>query len=83
MAEKLGIAYYDSELLEEAAKNSGLSRKYLESRDEKTMILAPLYQSVGFGTEAYKPLEQKAAEAQREIIETLNGEYELTLVHEL
>ena len=71
VAEKLGIAYYDSELLEEAAGNSGLSRKYLESRDEKAVILAPLYQSVGFGTDAYKPLEQKAAEAQREIIEKI------------
>lgn len=74
VAEKLGIAYYDSELLEDAARDSGLSRKYLESRDEKTMILAPLYQSVGFGTEAYKPLEQKAAEAQREIIEKIASE---------
>ena len=73
-AEKLGIAYYDSELLEEAARSSGLSRKYLESQDEKTVILAPLYQSIGFGTDAYKPLEQKAAEAQREIIEKIASE---------
>jgi Na+-driven multidrug efflux pump/cytidylate kinase len=37
LAEKLRIPYYDKELLEAAAKNSGLSEKYLESVDEKSI----------------------------------------------
>jgi len=74
VAEKLGVPYYDSELLVKAAESSGLTRKYLESQDEKTVILAPLYQSIGFGTADYVPLEQKAACAQREIIEKIASE---------
>lgn len=74
VAEKMGVPYYDSELLVQVAESSGLSRKYLESQDEKTVILAPLYQSIGFGTADYVPLEQKAARAQREIIEKIASE---------
>ncbi|MDO5548529.1 MAG: cytidylate kinase-like family protein [Eubacteriales bacterium] len=71
VAEKLHIPYYDSELLEEAARASGLSQKYLESIDEKPTRSAALYRSVGFGTAAYPGLEQVARKAQREIIETI------------
>lgn len=35
IAAKLGIAYYDKELLEEAAKASGASAELFESRDER------------------------------------------------
>ena len=35
VAEALGIAYYDKELLAVAAKESGLSHQFLESYDEK------------------------------------------------
>ena len=80
VAEKRGIPYYDSELLAQAAESSGLSRKYLESQDEKTVILAPLYQSIGFGTAEYVPLEQKAARAQREIIEKIAFEEPCVIV---
>ena len=34
LAELLGIAYYDRELMEEMAKHSGLDVSYLEERDE-------------------------------------------------
>ena len=36
VADALGVAYYDSELLIETAKNSGVAREYFESKDEKT-----------------------------------------------
>ena len=71
VARKLNIPYYDSQLLEEAAKESGLSIKYLESQDEQGITLPTIYQSIGFGTRDYVPLEQIAANAQREIIEKI------------
>ena len=74
VAQKLNIPYYDSQLLEKAAKESGLSIKYLESQDEQGIILPTIYQSIGFGTKDYVPLEQKAANAQREIIEKIATE---------
>ncbi|MGN1004086.1 MAG: MATE family efflux transporter, partial [Oscillospiraceae bacterium] len=42
VAEALGVPYYDSQLLEKAAADSGLSRKFLESMDEKTAKLGAL-----------------------------------------
>ena len=74
VAQKLNIPYYDSQLLEKAAKESGLSIKYLESQDEQGLTLPTIYQSIGFGTKDYVPLEQKAANAQREIIEKIAAE---------
>ncbi len=74
VAKRLNIPYYDSQLLARAAEESGLSAKYLESLDEKNVMLSPLYQSIGFGTKDYVFLEQKAAQAQREIIEKIAAE---------
>ena len=71
LANKLHIPYYDSELLTEVAKASGLSRKYLEGIDEKPAQLATIYRSVGYGSEEYVPFEQKAMQAQREVIENI------------
>ena len=36
IAERLGIAYYDKELLEAASRHGGVSTDYLERRDERT-----------------------------------------------
>ena len=69
VAEKLGIAYYDSELLEIAARNSGLSRKYLTAHDETPVDSAMLYRSVGLGEPGYDSAESMAEKAQREVIE--------------
>ena len=48
--------------------------KYLESQDEQSISIPTIYQSIGFGTREYVPLEQKAANAQREIIEKIAAE---------
>ena len=74
VAHALNIPYYDSQLLAKAAQESGLSMKYLESLDEQSITLPNIYQSIGFGTNEYVPLEQKAANAQREIIEKIAAE---------
>ncbi|MBQ9301317.1 MAG: MATE family efflux transporter [Clostridia bacterium] len=74
VAKELNIPYYDSQLLAKAAQESGLSVKYLESQDEQSITVPTIYQSIGFGTRDYVPLEQKAARAQREIIEKIAAE---------
>jgi len=74
VADHLNIPYYDSELLKETAKNSGLSEKYLESVDEKDITDAALYMSVGFMTPQYTSIRQIAANAQSEVIEKIASE---------
>ena len=74
------IPYYDSQLLAKVAQESGLSMKYLESQNEQSIVLTTIYQSIGFGTRDYVPLEQKAAQAQREIIEKIAAEKPCVIV---
>ena len=74
VADSLNIPYYDSELLKETAKNSGLSEKYLESVDEKDITDAALYMSVGFMTPSYTSIRQIAANAQSEVVEKIASE---------
>ncbi|MCD8332454.1 MAG: cytidylate kinase-like family protein [Oscillospiraceae bacterium] len=71
VAQQLGVPYYDSELLEQAAVSSGLSQKFLESVDEKSANaeLGALYRYPGFDFNPGAALEQSAAQAQQEIIE--------------
>ena len=74
VAEQLHIPYYDSEILEKVAESSGLSRKFLQSVDEKPVECSMLYRSVGFATSAYEKIADQAAQAQREIIEKVAAE---------
>ena len=74
VAEQLHIPYYDSEILEKVAESSGLSRKFLQSVDEKPVECSMLYRSVGFTTSAYEKIADQAAQAQREIIEKVAAE---------
>ena len=74
VAEDLKIPYYDSELLAETAKSSGLDEKYLASVDEKEINDAALYMSVGYMSPSYSSVRQVAANAQREVIEKIASE---------
>ncbi|MDO4173269.1 MAG: cytidylate kinase-like family protein [Eubacteriales bacterium] len=74
VAERLGIPYYDSELLEKAAVSSGLSQKLLESVDEKAVKSSMLYSYMGFVSDAYSRIENISNQAQREIIEAVAAE---------
>lgn len=74
VAEQLHIPYYDSELLEKAAQNSGLSQKFLQSMDEKPVDSGMLYRSVGFFSDNYESIADQALKAQREIIEKIAEE---------
>lgn len=79
IAEQLGIPYYDSELLERAAEKSGLSKKFLESMDEKAVKSQMLYSYTGFTGKEHSQIETIAANAQRGIIEKRNFFYEKEL----
>ncbi len=74
VAEDLKIPYYDSELLAETARSSGLDEKYLASVDEKEINDAALYMSVGYMSPTYSSVRQIAANAQREVIEKIAAE---------
>jgi hypothetical protein len=55
LADKLGIAYYDKELLAEAAKKAGLSQEYFEQNDERvpTFISGLVPFNLGFNPMAW------------------------------
>lgn len=74
IAGQLHIPYYDSELLEKAAEASGLSRKFLQSMDEKPVDSSMLYRSVGFLSGSYGAIAGQALQAQQEIIEKVAAE---------
>ena len=71
VAKELQIPYYDGEILEQAAENSGLSRRYMEHVDENMRSfrliynIAPLW---NVNADAQDSLRQMADEAQSEII---------------
>lgn len=69
VASMLHIPYYDSVLLEKAAQSSGLSKKFIESLDEKPIDSSMLYRSVGFTSSEYQSVAEVAVKAQREILE--------------
>ncbi len=74
LAERLNIPYYDAKLLEEAANNSGLSRKFLESVDEKPIESRMLYEYNAFSSNQHPLIEGLANQAQSEIIERVAAE---------
>ncbi len=71
LAQKLCIPYYDSALLEETAKKSGLSQKFISGIDEKPVPTNQLYRYLSFHSDKYNYLEAMANQAQREVIETV------------
>ncbi|MBE5944218.1 MAG: cytidylate kinase-like family protein [Lachnospiraceae bacterium] len=80
LAEKLGIPFYDKEILNETAKNSGLSENILKSLDEKptksflySLVMDPY--SYGFTSAGYQTnLNQQAFQATYDTIKKLGGE---------
>lgn len=81
LSKRLGIAYYDKELLYKAAQLSGLSEKYLEQEDEKT-TKSFLYSLVmGTRTLTGQPsLEELTWYAERDAITSIADEGNCILV---
>ena len=77
LAEKLGYAFYDKEILNETAKNSGLSEDVLKSLDEKptksflySLVMDPY--SFGFNNPGYQTnLTQQAFQATYDTVKKL------------
>ncbi len=80
LANKLNIPFYDKELLNEAARNSGLSEALLKSLDEKpnksflyNLVMDPY--SYGFTSTGYQPnLNQQAFQASYDTIKKIADE---------
>lgn len=77
LAEKLGIPFYDKDILYETAKNSGLSEEILKSLDEKpsksflySLVMDPY--SYGFANTGYQAnLPQQAFQATYDTIKRI------------
>ena len=71
VAEDLQIPYYDGEILEQAAENSGLSKRYLEHVNENLRSYPLIYNITplrGVSPDGLADLRRAADEAQNEII---------------
>lgn len=87
LAEKLGVKCYDKELLDQAAKNSGLCRELFETHDEKPTssflysLVMDTY-SIGYTTSAYMdmPINHKIFLAQFDTIKKLADEESCVVV---
>ncbi len=77
LANRLGIPYYDRELIDEAAGNSGLSSRYIESNEQR--VTSSLLYNLAMGTsygygilqnanQQTLPLEEQVYIAQQEVI---------------
>lgn len=77
LSERLGVPFYDKEILAEAANNSGLSAKVIETHDEKpinSFFYSLVTDSSGMGsfsTHVEMPLNQKVFLAQFEAIRSI------------
>ena len=76
LAEKLGIPFYDKELLKIAARESGICEELFENFDEKptnsflyTLVMDPY--SLGFGTSGELPLNHKVFLAAFDTIKSI------------
>ena len=78
LADDLGIKYYDKELLERAAKDSGLCQELFENHDEKptnSFLYSLVMDSYSFGygsTMMDMPLNQKVFLAQFDAIKKIS-----------
>lgn len=70
LAAELGVCFYDKELVELAARRSGLNEDYYSKSDESTLLYDSLFTDFGYGATPsfYSP---KAIEAQALVIREL------------
>ena len=73
-AERMGIAFYDNQLITEVAKQSGLSEEFIRENEEyashSSSFLYQLAMSTA-GTYGYPSVYQKLYEAQTEVIRSI------------
>ena len=77
LAEKLGIPFYDKELLDRAAKDSGLCKEIFENQDERptnSFLYSLVMDSYSTNVMSDMPLNQKVFLAQFDSIKNLAAE---------
>lgn len=82
VAQRLGIAYYDSELIAEVAKKSGLSEEFIRQNEEyashsNSFLYQLAMSAVG---SQYPSVYQKLYDAQTKVIEELADKEECVIV---
>jgi cytidylate kinase len=83
LASRLGISYYDTEVLTEAAHKSGIDKEYLEFADEKTASHLMMYSAVasaGIQSQELETLRKVAEQAQHEVIESIASQGSCVIV---
>ncbi len=85
VASKLGIAYYDKELLSEVSKESGLCKEFIELHEEtptKSFLYSLVMGVSGYANNTYTnvPLEQKVFLAQFDTIKKIADEKSCVIV---
>lgn len=85
VASKLGIAYYDKELLGEVSKESGLCKEFIEQHEEtptKSFLYSLVMGVSGYANNTYAgvPLEQKVFLAQFDTIKKIADEKSCVIV---
>ena len=85
VASKLGIAYYDKELLAEVSKESGLCKEFIEQHEEtptKSFLYSLVMGVSGYANNTYTnvPLEQKVFLAQFDTIKKIADEKSCVIV---
>ena len=83
VAERLGIAFYDNNLITEVAKQSGLSEEFIRENEEyashSSSFLYQLAMSTA-GTYGYPSVYQKLYEAQTKVIEDIANKESCVIV---
>ena len=83
VAERLGIAFYDNNLITEVAKQSGLSEEFIRENEEyashSSSFLYQLAMSTA-GTYGYPSVYQKLYEAQTQVIEEIANKESCVIV---
>jgi cytidylate kinase len=83
LASRLGISYYDTEVLTETAHKSGIDKEYLEFADEKTASHLMMYSAVasaGIQSQELETLRKVAEQAQHEVIESIASQGSCVIV---
>ncbi len=90
LSEELGIGYYDEELLDRAAEDSGLARELFETNDEKptssflySMVVDSFNYSIGYSSKSgysNMPIDQRVFMAEFDAIKSIADEESCVII---
>ncbi len=86
VAQRLGIAFYDKQLISLAAEKSGLSLEYIENNEQRTRsgfiqnLAASSMYTNGFFSSAYLPLSESIFISQAQVIREIAAKEDAVIV---